>query len=52
MTGKLIDGIAIGKEIREEIKERVTALKEHGCHTGACCYSCWGESSFPYICKK
>ncbi|KAA0966017.1 bifunctional methylenetetrahydrofolate dehydrogenase/methenyltetrahydrofolate cyclohydrolase FolD [Sporosarcina sp. ANT_H38] len=31
MTGKLIDGIAIGKEIREEIKERVTALKEQGC---------------------
>ena len=30
MSGKLIDGIAIGKEIREEIKERVTTLKEQG----------------------
>ena len=32
MTGKLIDGVAIGKEIREEIKERVTVLKEQGCN--------------------
>ncbi|MFJ7933767.1 bifunctional methylenetetrahydrofolate dehydrogenase/methenyltetrahydrofolate cyclohydrolase FolD [Sporosarcina sp. NPDC096371] len=34
MTGKLIDGIAIGKEIREEIKGRVTALKDQGCQPG------------------
>ncbi len=34
MTGKLIDGKAIGKEIREEIKERVTALKDRGCQPG------------------
>ncbi|MEK5038715.1 bifunctional methylenetetrahydrofolate dehydrogenase/methenyltetrahydrofolate cyclohydrolase FolD [Sporosarcina sp. FSL K6-3457] len=34
MTGKLIDGVAIGKEIREEIKERVTALKDQGCQPG------------------
>ncbi|MEK5070449.1 bifunctional methylenetetrahydrofolate dehydrogenase/methenyltetrahydrofolate cyclohydrolase FolD [Sporosarcina sp. FSL K6-1508] len=34
MSGKLIDGIAIGKEIREEIKERVTVLKEQGCQPG------------------
>lgn len=34
MTDKLIDGIAIGKEIREEIKERVTALMENGCQPG------------------
>ncbi len=34
MTGKLIDGKAIGQEIRDEIKERVTALKEHGCQPG------------------
>lgn len=34
MTGKLIDGIAIGKEIREEIKERVSVLKDKGCQPG------------------
>ena len=34
MTGKLIDGIAIGKEIREEIKTRVAALKDQGCQPG------------------
>ncbi|WP_318614981.1 bifunctional methylenetetrahydrofolate dehydrogenase/methenyltetrahydrofolate cyclohydrolase FolD [Sporosarcina sp. YIM B06819] len=34
MTGSLIDGVAIGKEIREEIKEGVTALKEKGCQPG------------------
>lgn len=34
MTGTIIDGIAIGKEIREEIKERVTALKGQGCQPG------------------
>lgn len=34
MTGTIIDGIAIGKEIREEIKERVTALKALGCQPG------------------
>lgn len=34
MTGTIIDGIAIGKEIREEIKERVTALKNQGCQPG------------------
>jgi methylenetetrahydrofolate dehydrogenase (NADP+) / methenyltetrahydrofolate cyclohydrolase len=34
MTGTLIDGIAIGKEIREEIKERVTALKDQGYQPG------------------
>src|SRR6185312_7589831 len=34
MTGKLIDGIAIGKEIREEIKQRVDVLKEQGCQPG------------------
>ena len=34
MTGTIIDGIAIGKEIREEIKERVTALKDQGCQPG------------------
>jgi len=34
MTDKLIDGIAIGKEIREEIKERVTVLMEKGCQPG------------------
>lgn len=34
MTGKLIDGKVIGQEIRDEIKERVTALKEHGCQPG------------------
>lgn len=34
MTGAIIDGIAIGKEIREEIKERVTALKDQGCQPG------------------
>ena len=41
MTGKLIDGIAIGKEIREEIKERVTALKEQRLSAGACGRPCW-----------
>ena len=30
MTGKLIDGVAIGKEIREEIKQEVDVLKERG----------------------
>ena len=34
MDGKLIDGIAIGKVIREEIKERVTKLKDGGCTPG------------------
>lgn len=34
MTGTIIDGIAIGKEIREEIKERVTLLKDQGCQPG------------------
>ena len=34
MSGKLIDGIAIGKVIREEIKERVTKLKGSGCTPG------------------
>lgn len=34
MTGKLIDGIAIGKEIREEIKEGVRVLTEQGCQPG------------------
>ena len=34
MTGKLIDGIAIGKEIREEIKQEVDVLKERGCQPG------------------
>lgn len=34
MTGKLIDGKAIGQEIRDEIMGRVTALKEHGCQPG------------------
>lgn len=34
MSVKLIDGVAIGKEIREEIKARVTALKEQGCTPG------------------
>ncbi|MFS0575146.1 bifunctional methylenetetrahydrofolate dehydrogenase/methenyltetrahydrofolate cyclohydrolase FolD [Sporosarcina sp. 179-K 3D1 HS] len=34
MTGKLIDGIAIGKEIREEIKEGVRKLSEKGCQPG------------------
>ncbi|WP_342505132.1 bifunctional methylenetetrahydrofolate dehydrogenase/methenyltetrahydrofolate cyclohydrolase FolD [Sporosarcina sp. FSL K6-2383] len=34
MTGTIIDGIAIGKEIREEIKERVTVLKDKGCQPG------------------
>ncbi|QUW22282.1 bifunctional methylenetetrahydrofolate dehydrogenase/methenyltetrahydrofolate cyclohydrolase FolD [Sporosarcina sp. Marseille-Q4063] len=34
MSGKIIDGVAIGKEIREEIKARVTALKERGCTPG------------------
>ncbi|BAQ11218.1 5,10-methylene-tetrahydrofolate dehydrogenase [Bacillus sp. OxB-1] len=34
MTGKLIDGVAIGKEIREEIKEGVRELTEKGCQPG------------------
>ena len=34
MSGKLIDGKAIGNVIREEIKERVTKLKEKGCVPG------------------
>lgn len=34
MTGKLIDGKTIGKEIREEIKQRVDELKEKGCQPG------------------
>lgn len=34
MSGKLIDGKAIGKVIREEIKERVDVLKEKGCIPG------------------
>lgn len=34
MTGKLIDGKAIGKEIREEIKQRVDSLKEKGVQPG------------------
>lgn len=34
MSGTLIDGIAIGKEIREEITERVNKLKEQGCTPG------------------
>ena len=34
MTGKLIDGVAIGKEIREEIKQEVDVLKERGCQPG------------------
>ena len=34
MTGTLIDGVAIGKEIRQEIKERVAALKDQGCQPG------------------
>ena len=41
MSGKLIDGIAIGKEIREEIKERVTTLKEQWLSRRACGHSCW-----------
>ena len=34
MSEKLIDGKAIGNVIREEIKERVTKLKEGGCTPG------------------
>jgi methylenetetrahydrofolate dehydrogenase (NADP+)/methenyltetrahydrofolate cyclohydrolase len=34
VTGKLIDGKAIGQEIREEIKQRVDALKEKGMQPG------------------
>lgn len=34
MSDNLIDGIKIGKVIREEIKERVTKLKESGCTPG------------------
>lgn len=34
MSGKLIDGREIGKQIREEISERVEKLKEHGCTPG------------------
>lgn len=34
MSEKLIDGKAIGKVIREEIKERVTKLKDGGCVPG------------------
>ena len=34
MSGKVIDGVAIGKEIREEIKARVATLKERGCTPG------------------
>ena len=34
MSGKIIDGVAIGKEIREEIKARVTTLKDRGCTPG------------------
>lgn len=34
MSGKLIDGKVIGTMIREEIKERVDALKEKGCTPG------------------
>ncbi|MCZ2260111.1 bifunctional methylenetetrahydrofolate dehydrogenase/methenyltetrahydrofolate cyclohydrolase FolD [Sporosarcina sp. G11-34] len=34
MSGTIIDGIAIGKVIREEIKERVDLLKEKGCVPG------------------
>ena len=42
MSGKLIDGNAIGKVIREEIKERVTVLKEKWLYTWSCGYSCRG----------
>lgn len=34
MSVKLIDGREIGKQIREEIKERVARLKEQGCIPG------------------
>lgn len=34
MSGQLIDGIAIGKVIREEIAERVASLKVKGCTPG------------------
>lgn len=34
MSVKLIDGTAIGKVIREEIKEQVTKLKDRGCTPG------------------
>jgi len=34
LSSKLIDGVAIGKVIRAEIKEKVTALKEAGCTPG------------------
>lgn len=34
MNGKLIDGREIGKQIREEISERVEKLKERGCTPG------------------
>jgi methylenetetrahydrofolate dehydrogenase (NADP+) / methenyltetrahydrofolate cyclohydrolase len=34
MSVNIIDGVAIGKEIREEVKARVTALKEQGCTPG------------------
>ena len=34
MSGKIINGVAIGKEIREEIKARVGMLKERGCTPG------------------
>ncbi|KXH87486.1 bifunctional methylenetetrahydrofolate dehydrogenase/methenyltetrahydrofolate cyclohydrolase FolD [Sporosarcina sp. HYO08] len=34
MSGKIIDGVAIGQEIREEIKERVATLQEKGCQPG------------------
>src|SRR5690606_3144653 len=34
MSAKLIDGIAIGKELREEIKEGVGILEASGCKPG------------------
>ncbi|CAM3124120.1 bifunctional methylenetetrahydrofolate dehydrogenase/methenyltetrahydrofolate cyclohydrolase FolD [Filibacter tadaridae] len=34
MSGKLIDGTAIGKEIRLEIKDRVSNLLDNGCKPG------------------
>ncbi len=34
MNDKIIDGVAIGKVIREEITERVAKLKESGCTPG------------------
>lgn len=34
LSGKIISGVAIGKVIREEIKERVAGLKDSGCTPG------------------